>query len=139
MVWKDIERKMGFELQDPPGTGGAGGPTLTADRTAPVAGAFTGLGAGGSGGSRVADGTDASESFNQSVDAVKRNAQQKTADIAKRMEDNALSQIDRENALKEIREIVEFMKNLLAIELEFDTLEYKLAKSFGQGLGQIVV
>lgn len=74
-----------------------------------------------------------------SVAAVKRNAQQKTADIAKRMEDNALSQIDRENALKEIREIVEFMKNLLAIELEFDTLEYKLAKSFGQGLGQIVV
>jgi hypothetical protein len=52
---------------------------------------------------------------------------------------SADSQLDRSLQLNQLRVDLEFVKNVVGVNLEVKTLGFKSAKAFAQGLGQVVV
>jgi hypothetical protein len=136
MVWKDIDRKMGMALeQDVPSAAGrfsAG----NGDYSALVRG-NTGHGSNGSG-SGSDNGVYNSKGPGSILNQPVFDSQQRIKEASSRLKTEK-DQETRSVVLNELREEQEFLKNLLGMQLELNTLGYKMAKAFAQALGQIVI
>jgi energy-coupling factor transporter ATP-binding protein EcfA2 len=136
MVWKDIDRKLGMALEDDLPT--------AAGRFSAGNGDYSGLvrgdtGHGDSSTSGSANGVYNSKGPGSILNQPVYDSQQRIKEASRRLKTEKDNPETRSIILNELREEQEFLKNLLGMQLELNTLGFKMAKAFAQALGQIVL
>lgn len=136
MVWKDIDRKLGMQLEDD--TPGAAG-RFTAG-SGDTTGLVRGTSHDGNGsGSASGNGFYNTKGPGSILDQPVFDSQQRIKEASNRLKTGDDNAETRSVILNELREEQEFLKNLLGMQLELNTLGFKMAKAFAQALGQIVL